>query len=79
MTRVDETQVIVPEPVALQCALQGVSFPAHPRDLVRHALSHGVSSEIVQALATLPLRSYEGPNQLCMALCGRHAGNEIGP
>ncbi|MYV98100.1 DUF2795 domain-containing protein [Streptomyces sp. SID3343] len=68
----------VVEPLAVQCALWGVTFPAHPDALAAVAIDNGAEPAVARALAALPERSYEGPNQVCMALCGRHAAMEPG-
>ncbi|MFF7245585.1 DUF2795 domain-containing protein [Embleya sp. NPDC008237] len=66
------------EPEALQCALFGVRFPARPEALSAAATNNGAAVWVTRALAALPERPYEGPNQVCMALCGRHAGMDPG-
>ncbi|MGC0417125.1 DUF2795 domain-containing protein [Embleya sp. AB8] len=66
------------EPEALQCALFGVRFPARPEALVAAATVNGAAVWVTRALAALPERPYEGPNQVCMALCGRHGGIDPG-
>ncbi|MFI6985513.1 DUF2795 domain-containing protein [Embleya sp. NPDC050154] len=66
------------EPEALQCALFGVRFPARPEALTAAATVNGAEVRVTRALAALPERPYEGPNQVCMALCGRQAGMDRG-
>ncbi|MEU0939254.1 MULTISPECIES: DUF2795 domain-containing protein [unclassified Embleya] len=77
MRRTGDSTLLM-EPDALQCALFGVQFPARPAALTAAAATNGAAAWVTRALAMLPERPYEGPNQVCMALCGRHAAMDPG-
>jgi hypothetical protein len=66
-------------PRDVECALAGVSYPARRDDLVAWARNNHAATMILDALATLPNTPFVGPNQVCMALFGRHAQVECGP
>ncbi|OPC78350.1 hypothetical protein B4N89_40025 [Embleya scabrispora] len=76
MRSIGESTTVDPE--ALHCAMFGVRFPARPAALSAAATINGAAVWVARALAALPERAYEGPNQVCMALCGRHAGLDPG-
>ncbi|NWF31100.1 DUF2795 domain-containing protein [Streptomyces sp. PKU-EA00015] len=48
-------------PIEMQKALGGVSYPASKREIVETAKSHGASKEIKQALSSLPEKEYDSP------------------
>lgn len=48
-------------PIDIQKALGGVDYPASKDDLVSHAESSGASSDVLEALRSLPDRNYDGP------------------
>lgn len=48
-------------PIEMQKALGGVSYPASKKDIVETAKSHGASKEIKQALSALPEKEYDSP------------------
>lgn len=61
---------LLPNPLAVQEHLSGVSYPASRNDLVAAAKDRGAADVIVDALAGLPDRSYEGPTEVTEALFG---------
>jgi hypothetical protein len=48
-------------PIQLQKYLKGVNYPAHKKDLVAKAKSHGADANILQTLEELPDKKYDGP------------------
>jgi len=65
-----------PQPDDVQRALHGTRFPAHRDELVGRAGRNDASPAILDALRALPDRSYSGPDQVCMAVCGRFGHDE---
>lgn len=59
---------ILPNPIAVQEHLAGVAYPASRGDLVAAAKDHGAADVIVDALAGLPDRNYEGPTEVTEVL-----------
>ncbi|MYV99297.1 DUF2795 domain-containing protein [Streptomyces sp. SID3343] len=59
------------DPQTLHCALRGARYPALPRDLAGVAEHNRASRSVLQLIRALPVRPYEGPNQVCMAVHGR--------
>ncbi|VXA95752.1 conserved hypothetical protein [Microbacterium sp. 8M] len=61
---------IHPNPLAVQEHLSGVAYPASRDDLVAAAKDRGAADVIVDALAGLPDRRYEGPVEVIEELFG---------
>lgn len=58
----------MPNPIDVQKALSGVSYPASKDDLITHAKSHGADKEIIDALGKLPNGEISGPDQVQKAV-----------
>jgi hypothetical protein len=48
-------------PIEMQKALGGVSYPASKREIVDQAENHGASRDIKEALKALPDKEYDSP------------------
>jgi hypothetical protein len=57
-----------PNPIAVQEHLSGVDYPASREDLVAAAKRAAAADVIVDALAAMPDRRYEGPAEVTAAL-----------
>ena len=55
-------------PIEVQKALKGVSYPASKDDLLSAARSNGGSQDVVGALEGLGDQSFDGPDQVMKAL-----------
>lgn len=60
-------------PTDLHIALAGISYPARPSELADYARQRNADEQLVARLAALPDMPIVGPNQVCMAVFGRHA------
>ena len=58
----------MPNPIAVQKTLSGVSHPCSKQDLVSHAQSNGADHEILDALDKLPDADISGPDQVQKAV-----------
>jgi hypothetical protein len=51
-----------PNPIQIQKFLSGVDYPCSKDDLVEHARSQGADDPVLEALSSLPDRTFDGPN-----------------
>jgi parvulin-like peptidyl-prolyl isomerase len=58
----------MPNPIDVQKALSGASYPSSKQDLIEHAKSNGADSEIIDALNKLPDGEVSGPDQVQKAV-----------
>ena len=49
-------------PIEVQKALSGMSYPSGKSEIVEHARSRGASQDVVSALEQIPDREYDGPS-----------------
>ncbi|WP_331772595.1 DUF2795 domain-containing protein (plasmid) [Embleya sp. NBC_00888] len=68
-----------PTPMEIHCALRGATYPARPGGLIAYARANHAPPSVLRVLATLPDHPIVGPNQVCMALFGRHRETQPGP
>lgn len=66
-------------PADLHIALTGAVYPARPSELLAHARGNDAHELLLAALALLPDSPIVGPDQVCMAVFGRHAQTEGSP
>lgn len=55
-------------PVQIEKFLKGLDFPADKQEVIEYANQHGASSEIRQALNSLPEKTFDSPVGLNKAL-----------
>lgn len=48
-------------PVQVEKCLKGLDFPADKQEVIEYASQHGATSEIRQALNSLPERTFDSP------------------
>ncbi len=58
----------MPNPIELQKALSGASYPSKKQDLIGHAKDNGADKEILDALENLPDGDISGPDQVQKAV-----------
>jgi len=58
----------MPNPIDLQKALSGVSYPSKKQDLISHAEDNGADKEILDALEKLPDGDISGHDQVQKAV-----------
>jgi Protein of unknown function (DUF2795) len=58
----------MPNPIDLQKALSGASYPSSKQDLIEHAKKNGADEEIVNSLNKLPDGEISGPDQVQKAV-----------
>jgi parvulin-like peptidyl-prolyl isomerase len=58
----------MPNPIDLQKALSGASYPSKKQDLISHAKDNGADEEILDALEKLPDGDVSGPDQVQKAV-----------
>jgi hypothetical protein len=58
----------MPNPIDLQKALSGASYPSSKQDLIEHAKKNGADEEIVNSLNQLPDGEISGPDQVQKAV-----------
>ena len=54
--------------IKVQKYLSGVSYPASKKDLVQHARDNKASNDVLEALASMPDKEYDGPNEVSKAV-----------
>jgi hypothetical protein len=54
----------MPNPIDIQKALSGATYPSSKQDLIEHAKKNGADSEIVNSLQKLPDGEISGPDQV---------------
>ncbi|MDR7667076.1 DUF2795 domain-containing protein [Methanosarcina sp. Z-7115] len=45
-------------PIEVQKALKNIDYPAHKKDLIKHAKKHDASSKVIEVLEELPEKEY---------------------
>lgn len=55
------------DPIDLQAALGGVTYPASKQDLIAHAITEGADDSVLEALERLPEGVYDGVEQVLSA------------
>jgi hypothetical protein len=58
----------MPNPIDVQKALSGVSYPSKKEDLIEHAKRNGADQDILDALQKLPDGEISGPDQVQKAV-----------
>lgn len=58
----------MPNPIQMQKYLSGVNYPAHRGDLTERARQKGAGKDVLDALARIPDRQYEGPSAVSKAV-----------
>lgn len=58
----------MPNPIDVQKALSGATYPSSKEDLIEHAKKNGADDEIVQSLNKLPDGDVTGPDQVQKAV-----------
>ena len=59
---------MIPDVALLRRYLAGLDYPSDRVGVVEHARRLGATGEVLRRLATLPNRTYEGPNAVNRAL-----------
>lgn len=54
--------------IKVQKFLGGVSYPATKEQLIEHARGKKADNDVLEALADLPEREYDGPNEVSQAV-----------
>ena len=57
----------MPNPIELQKALAGVTYPASKSDLLKCARDNGAGDSVLADLEKLPEQDYSGPDDVEMA------------
>ena len=65
-----------PNPIQIQTFLEGVDYPADREALVRAAEQHRADDRVLDALRSLPARSYAKPTEVSEAISGGAGGGE---
>jgi hypothetical protein len=60
-----------PNPIQMQKYLSGVDYPAGRDELVEHARKQGADDAVLEGLAKLPDRSFDGPNAVSQAYANK--------
>ncbi|GHO79760.1 hypothetical protein KSD_75310 [Ktedonobacter sp. SOSP1-85] len=55
-------------PAQVEKCIKGLDFPADKQEVIEYANQHGATSEIRQALQSLPERSFDSPVGLTKAI-----------
>jgi hypothetical protein len=55
-------------PSQVQQYLSGVDYPATREDIVQHAERQGAEPEVLEALESLPMQRFQGPNDVSQAI-----------
>ena len=58
----------MPNPIDVQKALSGATYPSSKQDLIEHARTNGADDEIVNSLNSLPDGEITGPDQVQKAV-----------
>jgi hypothetical protein len=58
----------MPNPIDVQKALSGASYPSSKQDLIEHAKSNGADQDILDSLNKLPDGDITGPDQVQKAV-----------
>lgn len=58
----------MPNPIDVQKALSGATYPTSKQDLIEHAKKNGAADEIVESLNRLPDDEITGPDQVQKAV-----------